>query len=174
MACSLANFDESNPNFLINSPRSLQACKQEGVLPQELTFKPIETFQERNLSPRLVKLRYDFFEAKRRDLLAAARRCRDSIVADERRDVEKNNHQLAVIAKESGLSKRAIMALKSDGLELERKKQLKAQENERNWLKSALQNELRQIKILEENKQKLEEGADREMEKMQDAARRNK
>lgn len=42
--------------------------------------------QEKNLSPRLVKLRYDFFEAKRRDLLAAARRARDALLADEKRE----------------------------------------------------------------------------------------
>lgn len=174
MASSLASFDENSPAAVINSPRSLQACKQEGVKPIELTYKPIEAFQEKNLSPRLVKLRYDFFEAKRRDLLAAARRARESIVADERRSVEKSSHQLAVIAQESGLSKRAIMALKSDGLELERKKQLKAQEMERNWLKNALQNELRQVKILEANKQKVEERSNSEQDKIQEAARRNK
>ena len=36
-------------------------------------LRPISTHfgfeKERNLSPRLVKLRFDFFEAKRRDLL---------------------------------------------------------------------------------------------------------
>jgi hypothetical protein len=31
-------------------------------------FPKCSTSQEKNLSPRLVKLRFDFFEAKRRDL----------------------------------------------------------------------------------------------------------
>merc|ERR1712187_152519 len=124
MACSLANFDESNPNFVINSPRSLQACKIEGVLPQELTFKPIETFQERNLSPRLVKLRYDFFEAKRRDLLAAARRAHETIITEEKRERESSNQQLDLIAQESGLSKANILAINSGRLALERERQV--------------------------------------------------
>eukprot|EP00438_Fugacium_kawagutii_P005001 Skav230040 [mRNA] locus=scaffold465:174258:186748:+ [translate_table: standard] len=80
-------------------------------------------WSEKNLSPRLVKLRYDFFEAKRRDLchdsfdvlsfqgregnlnrddftsgfcrrLAAARRARDALLADERREKESSNQQL--------------------------------------------------------------------------------
>ena len=85
--------------------------RQEGILPEELIYKPVEAFHDKNLSPRLVKLRrarpwacrkgrrrYDFFEAKRRDLLAAARRAREQIMAD-------GEQPLAVVAQESGLSK---------------------------------------------------------------------
>ena len=87
--------------------------------------------------------RYDFFEAKRRDLLAAARRAREQIMAD-------GEQPLAVVAQESGLSKGlrdgpskrwaepcrpccagAILALNSDTLKLERQKLLRAQETER-------------------------------------------
>jgi len=171
MASSLVSFEETNPGARINSPRSLQACKQEGVLPQELIFKPIESFQERNLSPRLVKLRFDFFEAKRRDLLAAARRARDAIVADERREKENNTNQLDVISRDSGLSRGAVLALQSDGLKMERQKLLKAQENERNWLKNALNNELKQLKDLENNNQMLNAEASKDQERQGEKAR---
>mmetsp|Transcript_149937 Transcript_149937/g.462865 ORF Transcript_149937/g.462865 Transcript_149937/m.462865 type:complete len:524 (+) Transcript_149937:143-1714(+) len=171
MASSLISFDESNPKAVINSPRSLQACKQEGVLPAELVFKPIEAFQERNLSPRLVKLRYDFFEAKRRDLLAASRRARDSIIAEERRERENNTNQLDVLSRDSGLTKGAILAINSDGLKLERQKLLRAQENERNWLKAALNNELNQLKILEADNQMLNEQAKNDADKNSEKAR---
>lgn len=80
MACSLANFDENSATDLVNTPRSLTACKLEGVLPQELTYRPVEAFEESNLSPQLVRLRFDFFEAKRRDLLAATKRAHDAIL----------------------------------------------------------------------------------------------
>merc|ERR1719424_1306158 len=146
-ACSLAEFNENDPKMCIASPRSLQACKVEGVLPQELVFRPIEAFQEKNLSPRLVKLRYDFFEAKRRDLLAAARKAREQLVAEEKR--EKEGNQLDVLVQQSGLSKGAIMALNSDNLKMERQKLLRAQEHERNWLKNQLRSELHQLKTLE-------------------------
>ena len=46
----------------INSPRSLTACKREGVLPADLIYKPLETFSEKGLSPRLVKLRYPYVQ----------------------------------------------------------------------------------------------------------------
>ena len=116
------------------------------MLPAELIFKPLEAFQagqinnlhpfwlveaiskEKNLSPRLVKLRFDFFEAKRRDLLAAARRARDALMADERREKESSNQQLAIVAKESGLTQGAVLVLNSDTLKLERQKLLRAQD----------------------------------------------
>lgn len=171
-ACSLATFEENDPGMVIRSPRSLQACKSEGVLPQELIFRPVETFQEKNLSPRLVKLRYDFFEAKRRDLLAAARKAREQLIAEEKR--EKESSQLDLLVQQSGLTKGAILALNSDNLKLERKKLLRAQENERNWLKNQLRSELHQLKTMEMNNQRqLQESAQGEAD-VEEAARKMK
>lgn len=169
---SLANFEESSGRARLSSPRSLQACKTEGVLPQELIFKPIEAFQEKSLSPRLVKLRYDFFEAKRRDLLAATRKARDVIVAEERR--EKENNHMGVLAHQSGLSKGAILALNSDNLKLERQKLLRAQEHERNWLKNALRTELNSLKTLEHHNERLQAESDTDAEKTRQSAARLK
>jgi len=158
--------------MVIHSPRSLQACKTEGVLPQELIFRPIETFQENKLSPRLVKLRYDFFEAKRRDLLAAARKAREQLIAEEKR--ENSSSQLDLLVQQSGLSKGAILALNSDNLKLERKKLLRAQEHERNWLKNQLRSELHQLKTMEtHNARQLQESADGE-EAVVEASRKMK
>merc|ERR1712226_696516 len=159
---------------MVNSPRSLQACRTWGALPRDLIFKPIEAFQEKNLSPRLVKLRFDFFEAKRRDLLAASRRARDSIMTEEKREKENSNSQLDVLATQSGLTRGAIMAINSDSLRQERQKLLRAQENERNWLKNALNNELAQLKALEQNNQKLTEAATGDAEAQREQARKIK
>jgi len=156
---SLANFDDHDPKARISSPRSINACKLEGVLPQELVYKPPEAFQERNLSPRLVKLRYDFFEAKRRDLLAAARRARDAICADEKREKGEEAHQLEILSRDSGLTKGAIEALRGDTLAYERNKLLRAQKNERKWLENALGNELANLRKMESNNVMLQQEA---------------
>jgi len=153
---SLLTFDENNPKAVISSPRSLQACKQEGILPEELIYKPVEAFHDKNLSPRLVKLRFDFFEAKRRDLLAAARRAREHLLAETK---ENQNQQLAMVAQESGLSKGAVLALNSDTLKLERQKLLRAQETERKWLNQALEIELKNLKDLESANEFLDSAA---------------
>jgi len=168
----LADFDENNPIAFLSSPRSLQACKMEGVLPSELVYKPIEAFQERQLSPRLVKLRYDFFEAKRRDLLAAARRARDAMVAEERKD--HSSQSLDIITKDAGVLKSAIVAMNSDGLKQERNKLLKAQANEKKWLQNALQIELNQLRTLEANNQQLSDNANKDEEKIREKARQVK
>lgn len=171
---SLENFDEKNPKCVINSPRSLQACKSEGVLSQELVFKPPEAFAERGLSPRLVKLRYDFFEAKRRDLLAAAKRAREQICQEEKREKGEEEAKLALISKESGLTRGAVLALQGDTLRKEREKLLKAQQIERTWLQNQLNNELGMLQTLESNNKALTQQASNDMQAQQDKARKIK
>eukprot|EP00929_Paragymnodinium_shiwhaense_P113080 TRINITY_DN81348_c0_g1_i1.p1 TRINITY_DN81348_c0_g1~~TRINITY_DN81348_c0_g1_i1.p1 ORF type:complete len:523 (+),score=235.97 TRINITY_DN81348_c0_g1_i1:123-1691(+) len=171
---SLENFDEKNPKCDLNSPRSLQACKSEGVLAQELLYKPPEAFAERGLSPRLVKLRYDFFEAKRRDLLAAAKRARDQIMTEEKREKGEEESKLALISKESGLTKGAVLALQGDTLRKEREKLLKAQQIERTWLQNALNMELKQLQTLEQNNSNLTKQASNDMEAQKEKARKIK
>jgi len=171
---SLASFDENDPKAKVNSPRSLTACKLEGVLPEELTFKTPESFHERGLSPRLVKLRYDFFEAKRRDLLAAAKRARDTILADERRESGEQQSQLATMSAQTGFSKGAILALNGDTLAYERKKLLKAQATERKWLENALGMEIKQLAKLESGAATLEEAGNKDAERVAEQSRKQK
>jgi len=171
---SLANFDEGSPQQVINSPRSLQACKLEGVLPSELVFKPVESFQERNLEPRLVRLRFDFFEAKRRDLLAAARRARDTLVAEGKRSGDGNNHQLDLV-REGGVASRDVLALHNVGcLSMEEEKLRNAHKKERDWLKSALNAELKQLQLLEKANTMSQEEGDQEADKQRELSRKMK
>merc|ERR1711870_6837 len=62
----------------------------------------------------------------------------------------------------------------SDGLKQERQKLLKAQENERNWLKNASNNELAQLKALEQGNQLLTEAATGDAAAQQEKARKMK
>jgi len=171
---TLVDFPEYDPGAYINSPRSLKACKQEGVLPQDLIYKPLETFSEKGLSPRLVKLRYDFFEAKRRDLLSSTKRSREAMVNEEKRADGDHNSVLQTISKQSGLSMGALMALNSDGIKLERQKLLRAQDQERKWLKNTLGNELANLKKLENASQKAQQAESNNQAAMQAAAARMK
>jgi len=84
-SCSLEDFREYDPDVQIGSPRSLAACDAQGILPKELAYKPLELFQLPGLDPRVAQLRYEFMEARRQDLLWAARETRHIIdeLADE-------------------------------------------------------------------------------------------
>lgn len=169
---NIDSFPEFDARATITSPRSLRACSEEGVAPQDLVYKPIDAFAERGLSPRLIKLRYDFFEAKRRDLLSSTRRARERLIEDESRDPRKSN--LREIAQFTGLHEGQLLALQGDTLKRERLKMLRAQQLQKGWLKNTLLNELKSLQELEKADQKLiAEGSDR-AEKEREYARRTK
>jgi len=124
----------------------------------DLVFKPVEQFAEKGLSPRLVKLRFDFFEAKRKDLLTACRRARSQLISKQERgqhppvgaDATVNTSMVA-----------AASALESDTIRLEKHKLARVQANERRWLQSALGAELDNLKKLEQGAQQAaQEAAD--------------
>jgi len=151
---SLADFAENDNMAFINSPRSLRACAKEGVDMKDLIFKPVEDFAERGLSPRLVKLRYDFFEAKRKDLLTACRRARSQMISKQERGSalpEGGKINTSMVA--------AASALESDTIRLEKHKLARVQMNERRWLQSALGAELENLKKLEKNSQEMAQAA---------------
>lgn len=159
---SLADFPEYDPTARLASPRSLRACAKEGIDPKDLAFRAPEDFAEKKLSPRLVKLRYDFFEAKRKDLLAAARRARSGMIAKG----EKAPPAMQTSASTSIVA--AASALDSDTIRLEKSKLARVQQLERKWLEGALGAELAYLKHLESSDQALlKEAGDEEDRLMQ-------
>jgi len=166
------DFGEYNRSANINSPRSLRACAEEGVSPLDLVYKTLDAFADKGLSPRLVKLRYDFHEAKRKDLLFATRRSRDRLVDEQERKGKKAN--LEKIADKSGLDKGHLMALQGDTLKRERLKFLRAQQVQREWLRNTLQTELTRLEELENNNEALAKADDDVEKKLKEAAQRKK
>eukprot|EP00397_Hematodinium_sp_SG-2012_P010292 GEMP01010402.1.p1 GENE.GEMP01010402.1~~GEMP01010402.1.p1 ORF type:complete len:514 (+),score=157.84 GEMP01010402.1:340-1881(+) len=172
LSINTADFPEFDPKVTISSPRSLRACSEEGVAPQDLVYKTLDAFAEKGLSPRLIKLRYDFFEAKRRDLLCSTRRARDRIIESANKDAHFNN--LKQVAEYSGVNEGYLLALQSDTLKRERMQLLKSQQLQKGWLRNTLINELRQLEGLERADQKLTEAGNKEAEQLQERARRTK
>merc|ERR1712085_11322 len=148
---SLVTYLENDPLATINSPRSFQACSQEGVAPADLIYKPIEAFAEKGLEPRLVKLRYDFFEAKRRDLLVACRRARDMLIEKEtkERTASATGLTLQELSRSKGVSTGVLSALQSDCVRQERQKMSQAQSLQLQWLQNCLSHQLHTAKMLE-------------------------
>eukprot|EP01022_Parablepharisma_sp_SALTPOND_P031430 TRINITY_DN7_c0_g1_i1.p4 TRINITY_DN7_c0_g1~~TRINITY_DN7_c0_g1_i1.p4 ORF type:complete len:740 (-),score=132.28 TRINITY_DN7_c0_g1_i1:4303-6522(-) len=88
---SLENYPQYEAKRLINSPRSLEACKMEGILPEELLYKygfTITFNQQRSKrnfalpgkSPEVQQMRYERFEKKRQELLAIAKAARKKLI----------------------------------------------------------------------------------------------
>eukprot|EP00928_Gymnodinium_smaydae_P098377 TRINITY_DN9133_c0_g2_i1.p1 TRINITY_DN9133_c0_g2~~TRINITY_DN9133_c0_g2_i1.p1 ORF type:complete len:578 (-),score=126.35 TRINITY_DN9133_c0_g2_i1:78-1787(-) len=66
-------FDEYDAEAEVTSPRSVQACAKEGILPEELTYKPPDLFYAAGVSDAVAQMRYEFAEARRQDLLMLAK-----------------------------------------------------------------------------------------------------
>lgn len=79
---SIDNYDFYETKRKLNSPRSKEACKLEGVLPKELLYVPKEKFQESGIPKEVANLRYEFHENKRKELFDLVKNCREKLIAD--------------------------------------------------------------------------------------------
>ena len=91
---TLENADFTDKNNMINSPRSLKACQQLGILPIELYQISIEEFKNRNktslsIDQKMLKYRYDGFEKFRNESITQARKRREAIIDNENKTKEK-------------------------------------------------------------------------------------
>jgi len=66
------SFNRQDPDAVIGSPRSLEVLACEGVAPNELIYKPLHLFEQDGLDPEVAKMRHDFVDARRQDLISAA------------------------------------------------------------------------------------------------------
>lgn len=70
---TLESFDQYKSKARINSPRSLDACRRQGIDPGELLYVPMEEYKQRakrkNLNRDLFKLRWEHHEQKRKEKL---------------------------------------------------------------------------------------------------------
>mmetsp|Transcript_23080 Transcript_23080/g.68681 ORF Transcript_23080/g.68681 Transcript_23080/m.68681 type:complete len:597 (+) Transcript_23080:79-1869(+) len=80
MCFNVEEFPEMDPTAEVASPRSVEACESEGVRPQDLTYVPYAAFAALGASPEVCRLRHDFFEARRQDVLMLVRTARQRII----------------------------------------------------------------------------------------------
>ena len=66
----------------VNSPRTLEACKIEGVAVKELLHVPKEKFSEPGLPQEVADLRYEFHENKRKELIELVKKARQKLIQD--------------------------------------------------------------------------------------------
>lgn len=76
----ISDFEEGT---LVNSPRSIEACLREGIKPKDLLYIPPDEFQASGFPEDIKRLHYEFFEAKRREMLANVRKTRKVIISEQ-------------------------------------------------------------------------------------------
>lgn len=91
---SLSSFPDFERIRVVNTPRSLQACRREGILPTELLYKPLESFAKPGQAKEVTKAIYDFYEAKRLESLQAARKNRQMSMEPQSLNASKSTSAL--------------------------------------------------------------------------------
>ena len=80
---SLTSFDENrrNPPFL-TSPRSLDACERQGIRPEELLLRSLQSFADKGVPDEVVRMRWEHYDSRRKEKLSSVRNEYRSIVAE--------------------------------------------------------------------------------------------
>lgn len=179
---SIEDFDPMERKIKINSPRSLEACKIEGVLPKELLYIPKEKFREPGLPKEVGDLRYEFHENKRMELIELVKKAREEIMEDLDRSVydhptmagstlyqTPNGNFMSARSIKTSKSTRSCLSMKSSALvgeamnkdkettqkQMELIKRIKEKEQKR--FEKYLINEERKNKIIEEKEARFEQ-----------------
>ena len=80
---SLENFDETAPSLVLSSPRSVRACRDLEVSPDELLKQPIEKFRGTTVD-ELVERKFELFERKRQARLELVLQRRADLIREEK------------------------------------------------------------------------------------------
>ena len=80
---------------MINSPRSLKACKELGILPIELYKLSLDEYKNKNktsftLEQKMLKMRYDGYDRFRKDSIILVKKRREALIDKEKNKVERN------------------------------------------------------------------------------------
>ena len=92
---TVENADFSNKKKLINSPRSLRACQELGILPEELYKLSLDEYKNKNktsftLDQKILKMRYDGYDRFRKDSIILVKKRREVLIDNEKNKVERN------------------------------------------------------------------------------------
>ena len=84
---------------MINSPRSLKACEQLGVEPNELYKLTKEKFKEKypeliNMNEKLIQIRYDAEEKFREETIKQVKEARTKIIEEEEKKKESSTKDM--------------------------------------------------------------------------------
>ena len=85
---TIENADFSNKKNMINSPRSLKACKELGIIPIELYQISIEEYKSQNpslfaLDQKMLQFRYKGYEKFRKDSISLVKNRREILISRE-------------------------------------------------------------------------------------------
>ena len=129
----------------IDSPRSLQACEDLGILPEELFHKTFEEFIKEhpdiiNFPQEVLKIRYNNIEDYRNKLIEQVKKKRQDIINQNEEGTEKNNtNQKNYIIEGNEAMKKEITEMKEKG----EKNLEKIRQKQNNIIETKIEKELK-------------------------------
>jgi len=106
---TIENFDvHSKKGTVINSPKSIEACRRQGVVPDDLLFKTQDDvrhlFMKEHLDNASIEIRFNHIEKNRRRLLADCIEERQKLVDMEKAGIDPFSPQSLLHLNSSGIS----------------------------------------------------------------------
>ena len=131
---SVENADFTNKHNMINSPRSLKACRELGIIPIELYKISIEEFKIQNpsslpLDQKMLQFRYEGYEKFRKDSINLVKKRREIIINKENENEDNKNRTV-----------RTMNSFVARSLEKLKEREKKALENLKNQQKKNIKN----------------------------------
>ena len=109
---SLENFDDSSKDAaLINTPRSLEACRRQGIEPHEIVYTTLKRYKKslgveaNQLTPQILQLRFEHFDQRRKEKIQILNQERNNIIREEAQGLWSSERNLALnsqLSKHSG------------------------------------------------------------------------
>jgi len=81
---SIDDFDPLEQHKKPNSPRTVEACRLEGIKPKELLYKPLDWYKQR-YPAELAQVRYDMLDNKRKELIEQVKEKRQELIYKQER-----------------------------------------------------------------------------------------
>ena len=146
---SIETADFTNKHNMINSPRSLRACRELGIIPIELYQISIEEYKSQNpsslsLDQKMLQFRYEGYEKFRKDSINLVKKRREIIINKENENEDNKNRTV-----------RTMNNFVSMSLEKLREREKKAMENLKNQQKKNIKN-IKEEQINKKNIKKIE------------------
>ena len=93
----MLNADFNDKSNMINSPRTIKACQELGIIPSELYKISLEEYKSTYKLPitmdqKILKLRYDGYEKFRKESITLVQKRREVIIANEYQEKKKEKN----------------------------------------------------------------------------------
>eukprot|EP00831_Metopus_contortus_P017591 TRINITY_DN17430_c0_g1_i1.p1 TRINITY_DN17430_c0_g1~~TRINITY_DN17430_c0_g1_i1.p1 ORF type:complete len:327 (-),score=97.69 TRINITY_DN17430_c0_g1_i1:8-988(-) len=182
------NFDEhkKKPPYL-NSPRSIDACRRQGIDPSELLYLNLDEFKdsmnEINVDKDLLKLCWQHHEEKRKEKLKVVVEERLHVIEEEKNGiwVPMKSVQMASGMKSKSFmnsssthGKSAVVVTDSAMLDRERKQLEKIKLKQQQELQQMMEYEMKMQQIKQTNEEKMAKEREREEIRQRDLVQRQK